>query len=152
MDEQPKLRLEVALPPSPVSLSQPCPVTVRLVNEDTVPLMVNRRLAVGYRDHHARELFADLRQAATGQPASIRQVDYERQFSPPEDYGTLEPGESISQSFNLFDWYAPQKGGSYQLIVYYQADEPLAKPPPEVVPGIYASPAVDLQVTTNPQN
>lgn len=152
MDEQPNLRLEAALPPSPVPLSQPCPVTVRLVNEGAAPVMVNRRLAVGYRDHHARELFAELREADTGQPAPIRPVDYERQFSPPEDYGYLAPGESISQSFDLFGWYAPQKGGRYQLVVYYQADEPLAKPPPEVARGVYASPPLDLQVTTGLQS
>jgi len=105
-------------------------------------------MAVGYRDNLSREIFADLIDAETGQPARIDAVDYNRNFSLASDYIYLNPDESISTSFDLLEWYPPVEGGTFKLVVYYQADEPLATAaPPNVVSGIIKSNQVVLTIT-----
>ena len=77
----PNLSLEIDLPAGEARLDRPYPITVRLTNYSTEPVWVNKRLAVGYREHLAREIFADLLDSETGDPATIIEVDYNRDFS-----------------------------------------------------------------------
>ncbi|MEP0825169.1 MAG: hypothetical protein HRF40_06765 [Nitrososphaera sp.] len=110
--------------------------------------MVNKRLAIGYRDNISREIFADLINLDTGEPARIDAVDYNRNFSPASDYVYLQPGETISTLFDLFEWYPPVYDGTYRLVVYYQADEPMATAaPPDVVSGVIESNQIVLTIT-----
>ncbi|MDX2506888.1 MAG: hypothetical protein QNL62_20765 [Gammaproteobacteria bacterium] len=51
----------------------------------------------------------------------------------------LEPGETQSTTFNLFEWYLPASPGEYKLIAYYQADEELMELPDDIVWGVFAS-------------
>jgi hypothetical protein len=143
-----ELSLEVVhIATMPAVLNLVCIVKVTLTNNDSVAQIVNRRMAVGYRDTLARELFGDLTNIASGLPANISVVDYDRNFSSPSDYISLPPGQSIERSFDLFEWYAPTKPGTYRLTMHYQADEKLARAPQNVVKGIYTSEPVTLEVT-----
>lgn len=141
---QPEVELQVDPPAGPQSLLGPCPVRVRLLNRGAEPVVVNRRLATGYRNHLARELFVELLDAETGAPAPYRVVDYDREFSEAEDYITLQPGKQIEGQIDLCRWYAPRFPGRYRLVVHYQADEDLADPPPGVLRGILTAPPVEV--------
>jgi hypothetical protein len=46
----------------------------------------------------------------------------------------------------LFEWYTLPSGGDFELVVYYQADEPLAAKPAELLAGTYSSERVALSV------
>ena len=70
--------------------SAPAPVAVTITNTSADPLLVNRRLAPGYRDAISRELWADIRDA-DGAPAAVATIDYERDLPGPEDYAELAP-------------------------------------------------------------
>ncbi len=146
MKETAPLRLEIELPEMPLSPQGSRRIKARLTNTGEAAIVINRRLAVGYRDHLARELFAELRNPETGTHISVQEVDYDRAFSPPSDYGPLEPEQSVEASFDFFEWYHPMKGGTYLLILHYQADEPLAKAPPGLAAGIHSSRPAAIRV------
>jgi hypothetical protein len=146
MKAQAALHLAVEVLQHPIRLDRHCPVRATLTNTGQDPALVNGRLAVGYRGTLARELYAELIDLATGGPALIYEADYDRSFSPRSDYVWLGPGESISTTFDLWEWYAPIGAGSYRLKMYYQADEPLADPPGEIVRGVWAAAPVELEV------
>jgi hypothetical protein len=146
MKAQQALQLAVEILQDPVHLDRRCPVRVTLSNAGSDPVLVNGRLAVGYRGNLARELYAELIDLATGGPALIYEVDYDRSFSPLSDYIWLNPGESISTGFDLWEWYAPIGAGRYRLVMYYQADERLADAPEEIVHGVCAAAPVELEV------
>lgn len=146
MNSQSNLSVEVRLPERPIYLSRPYMVELRLINTGQVRLLINGRLAVGYRNNLSRELFADLLDPVSGRQAKIVEVDYNRDFSPLADYIFLESGQSVSGSFDLIKWYAPVKAGTYRLVVHYQADEPLASTPQGVVCGVYSSEPIDLLI------
>jgi hypothetical protein len=140
------LDLKVRILTQPVRLSHPCRVEVRLTNRSPDPVLINRRLAVGYRDSHARELFAEVFKPGSSEIVSQPALLYKRDFSSAADYGWLAPGESVSTSFDLFEWYTLPSAGDFELIVYYQADEPLAAMPAELLPGTYSSERVAFSV------
>ncbi len=146
MPTQAELQLAVEVLQHPVRLDRRCPVRVTLTNTGQGPALINGRLGVGYRGALARELFAVLIDLATGGPTLIYEADYDRSFSPPSDYVWLGPGESVSTTFDLWEWYAPIGAGCYRLLMYYQADEPLADPPEEIVRGVWAAAPVELEV------
>lgn len=129
-----------------ISLGTSCTVEVIIQNMGRKNVLLNSRLAVGYRDNLSRELFADLLDPVSGQPIQIAEVDYDRDFSSSSDYIYLEPGRSISGSFDLLEWYTPSTTGTYRLVVHYQADEPLASTPEDIVRGIHTADPVDLTI------
>ena len=139
------LRVEAALE-GPVARSGPAPVAVSVTNVSDSPVLVNRRLAPGYRDASSRELWADIRDD-TGAPASVSTIDYERDLPTASDYGELGPGESLTGRFDLFHYARPQRAGRYSVTVVYQADEPVAGPPPGVVAGEHAADPLTLDVS-----
>jgi hypothetical protein len=110
-------------------------------------VLINRRLAVGYRDSHARELFAEVFKPGSSEIVSQPALLYKRDFSSPADYVWLVPGESVSTSFDLFEWYSLPSAGEFELIVCYQADEPLAPKPAELLLGTYCSERLAFSVT-----
>jgi hypothetical protein len=141
------LHLEVRILAQPVRLSSPCKVEVRLTNRSLDAVLINRRLAVGYRDSAARELFVEVYRRGSDEVVSQKALLYQRDFSSPEDYVWLAPGQSIAASFNLFEWYSLPSAGEFELIVYYQADEPLAPKPAGLLTGTYSSERIVLDVT-----
>jgi hypothetical protein len=138
------LRVEAALA-GPVARSGPAPVTVTVTNVSDAPVLVNRRLAPGYRDSTSRELWADVRDDG-GAPAALSTIDYERDLPGPDDYGELAPGESVAGRFDLFHYARPQRPGRYEVTIVYQADEPVAGPPAGVVAGEHAAEPFALDV------
>jgi hypothetical protein len=129
----------------PVARSGPAPVSVTVTNVSDAPLLVNRRLAPGYRDSTSRELWADVRDES-GAPAPVATIDYERDLPVPEDYATLAPQESVAGEFDLFHYARPQRPGHYVVTIVYQADEPVAGPPAEVVAGEHAAEPLSIDV------
>jgi hypothetical protein len=146
MKAQAALCLAVEVVQRSIRLDRHCPVRVTLTNTGQDPSLVNGRLAVGYRGTLARELYAELIDLASGGPALIYEADYDRPFSPLPDYVWLAPGESIATTFDLWEWYAPIGAGCYRLLMYYQADEPLADPPGEIVRGVWSAAPIELEV------
>jgi hypothetical protein len=139
------LRVEAAIA-APVARSAPAPVSVTVTNVSDAPVLVNRRLAPGYRDAISRELWADVRDES-GAPAAVATIDYERALPMPDDFGELAPQESMAGEFDLFHYSRPQRPGRYAVTIVYQADEPLADPPPGTVTGEHASEPIAIEVS-----
>ena len=139
------LHVEAALP-GPLRRGGPAPLVVTVTNVSGAPVLVNRRLAPGYRDALSRELWAEVRDAA-GAPAPVATIEYERDLPGPDDYRELAPGESVSGEFDLFHYARPQQPGRYTVTVVYQADEPVAGPPAGVVAGEHAADPIAVEVS-----
>jgi hypothetical protein len=133
--------------PLPTRVRGRLPVRVTLANEGHEPRLVNRRMAPGHPQILSRELFANVVEAATGRPAPMLLVRYDRDFPSPGDYGPLPPGERLSTTFDLFDWYPVTAPGRYRATVSYQADEAAAHPPEGVARGVYVSEPFEFEVT-----
>ena len=131
------LDIDVKILTQPVRLSGPCMIEVRVTNKSPTPVLLNKRLAVGYRGSLSRELFLEVFEKASKQIAGREALLYERSSSPPDDYHWVAPDESIGVSFNLFEWYKLGSPGDYELVVYYQADETTAQKPAELLPGVH---------------
>jgi Uma2 family endonuclease len=140
------LDVNVRILTHPVRLSHPCEVEVRLTNRSPDAVLINRRLAVGYRDSVARELFVEVYKQGSDEVVSQKALLYQRNFSSPEDYVWLAPGQSIATSFDLFEWYSLPSAGEFELVVCYQADEPLAPKPDGLLSGTYCSERVAFNV------
>jgi hypothetical protein len=65
---------------------------------------------------------------------------------PPEDYVWLAPGQSMTTSFDLFEWYSLPFAGEFERIGCYQADEPLAAKPAELLSGTYCSERIAFNI------
>ena len=138
------LRVDASLSAA-LARSAPAPVAVMITNTAPDALLVNRRLAPGYRDAASRELWADVRDA-DGAPAAVATIDYERDLPGPEDYVELAPGASLKTVFDVFHYARPQRPGRYTVTIVYQADEPLARPPAGVLAGEHAADPIAVDV------
>lgn len=125
--------------------SEPATISVEITNISDAPVLVNRRLAPGYRSSDARELWADLSDEI-GEPAAIATIDYEREYAQPGDYAELPPGASFAGQFDLFHYARPQKPGTYVVTVVYEADEPTPHRPDGVVAGEHAADPITIDV------
>lgn len=125
--------------PNTASLQKPCLIKVHLNNNSIRPQLVNTRLSIGYKTSLARELFVTLTKTPSGKNVGIPAKDYDRDFSKPEDYEWLPPGQSIATEFNLFDWYELPGKGSYYISICYQADEKMAYRPKDLTKGTFCS-------------
>jgi len=140
------LELVVTLPDGPIKLAEPCILKVKLINRHDSKLLVNQRMAVGYEKNLSRELFVDILERQTNQTAKFWDIDYHRNFPERSDYVYMEPGEALTTTFNLFEWYLPASPGEYTLIVHYQADEELMELPEDIVRGVFTSQPVGLDI------
>lgn len=140
------LQIDVRILTEPVRLSGPCMVEVRITNESHQPVIVNKRLAVGYENSLSRELFFAVFEKGSSDIVSREGLLYERPASSAEDYIQVAPEQSIAISFNLFEWYTLRSPGEYEVVAYYQADESLAQRPAELLAGTHSSERVPLAV------
>ncbi len=136
------------VPEGDLHAGNPVWVTVTLANPSTTPIRINKRMAVGYKDHLSREIFITLRDDAGNEITCPAPVDYDRNFSGPEDYVFLPPGRSLSTRFDLNAWHSLDRPGTYSLEVHYQADEPLARKPRDLVTGVFSSPPVPFTLAS----
>ena len=141
------LELYARFPTMEIHWGSPYPVTVRLQNTGSSAVLVNPRMAVGYYGHLAREIFVQMT-TESGKAAQIHKDDYNRDFLQSDEYIQLKPGETISTTFDFFEWYLPKQPGLYTLVFHYQADEELADPPEGVIEGLVSS--VPYQVNILP--
>ena len=141
------LRVEARIQTDPVRRSEPCRVKVELTNPQASPVLVNGRLGVGYRNSLDRELFAEVYRRGEGQVISRESLLYQRDPSDANDYVWLKPGEAISTSFDLFEWYELPGPGEYELVVSYQGDESPDGDPEGLLPGVHSSGRVLFTVT-----
>jgi hypothetical protein len=123
-----------------------CRVDVRVANAGAAPLIVCRRLAVGYRETDGRELFADVYAAGSGEVVSEMTKLYDRDPPAPDEYGPLQPGEELAGSFDLLRWYALPGPGAYELQVFYEADGEGTPEIEGVVSGVHGSGRVPLDL------
>ena len=138
------LRVEASIPGG-VARSAPAPVSVTVTNVSDAPVLVNRRLAPGYRDAISRERWADVSDES-GAPAALATIDYERALPTRDDFGELAPQDSVTGEFDLFHYARPQQPGRYTVTIVYQADEALADPPAGTVAGEHASVPIAIDV------
>ena len=120
----------------------PCKVNVRISNISGAPILLNKRLKVGYRDSFDRELFVEVFNKGTNEIVSDHAAFYQRGPAMPQDYEYLEPNRAIVGSFDLCEWYyfPLTLEGGFEMVVYYQADEPNPRGLPEgILRGIHAS-------------
>ena len=78
MQEPMQLSLEVEHMDEHCRRGQPCMLNVRLINHSEKRVIVNKRMALGYRESLSRELFADLLEAESSRPAKTRLARYEQ--------------------------------------------------------------------------
>jgi hypothetical protein len=142
------LRVEAHVPDQPLTRPGPGIVEVRITNTGERPFLVNRRFAPGYRESSSRELFADVFRPHSDEASAAHALLYDRHPPVREDYVALDPGSSLADSFDLLDWYRIRQPGPYELVVYYQADEPLAPDLPGLLRGIHASERVPFVVAS----
>ncbi|MDH5181444.1 MAG: hypothetical protein OEY07_17405 [Gammaproteobacteria bacterium] len=105
-------------------------VKVSLTNTGTTPRKVAARLAIGYEDSDEREIYAIIRDRATGNIVGKRSQLYDREpfhFSHAKE---LKPGETIHTEFHLLEWYVIPEGNLEIRIVY--DPEEAAKQYPEI--------------------
>jgi hypothetical protein len=146
MSDRAELKVEIEAHDREIPSGGSFPVTVRLRNVGSDIAIVNKRLAMGYRDSLARELFADI-EDASGDAVEVDRVDYDRDFSLATDYVELPPGAEVTTTIDLLEWYPIRKPGAYRVVIHYQADEPMASPPDGAVPGVFSGAPVDFTIT-----
>jgi hypothetical protein len=117
-------------------------VEVTVTNDSPHPVTVNGRLAPGYRDSSSRELFVEVFDGE--RQVAAQAMDYDRHAPQRDDYVELAPQQSLSTEIDLPYWYRLPGPGDYELVAYYQADEPLALDVPGLLSGTHASARVPL--------
>lgn len=142
----PPLTVETILIDPPARMDKPLYIRVTLKNTGKKTETVNARLSLGYENSLSREIFVRMNALPISQDRIFYETDINRDFSGPEDYVQIEPGQSISSIINLFECYRPTKPGKYEIVVCYQGNEPLAFPPADILPGVFCSAALALDI------
>ena len=140
------LKVEATVKTQPARLSLPCSVEVTLTNQSSDPVLIVARLSVGYKDSTDRELFAEVFRRGTNDVVSKQARLYQRDPPRHDEYAHLDPGKSISTTFDLFHWYDLPGPGAYDLVVSYSVDESPTLPE-GLLTGTYSSDRVPLDVT-----
>lgn len=140
------LRVEVVIQTNPNPRLRPASVEVRLINQQAEPVLINKRLAMGYRNDLNRELFAEVFPRGGNDVISEEARDYQRNRPQATDYVWLQPGESVSTSFDLFRWYRLPGPGEYDLVVSYRADDAPGVQPEGLLTGVHTSERVPFDV------
>jgi hypothetical protein len=146
MKNNEKLALNIRVLSDSVYLSHPLLIEAVLINNGDKAVLLNSRMAVGYENMPSRELYVKIVHDESNEVASYREVDINRDFSPPQDFRQLAPADSLKIIFDLFEFYQLTKPGKYRLTVYYQASEPLAHKPDGLYPGTVSGNALELNV------
>ncbi len=140
------LRVEARIQTHPVHFSMPCRVEVSLTNQSAQPVLINRRMAVGYRDSLDREVFAEVFRRGENEVVSQTALLYQRDPSEASDYVGLAPGQMVSNSFDLFEWYRLPAPGEYEAVFSYRADDSPDGQPQGLLGGIHSSARVPLTI------
>lgn len=140
------LLVKAEIQTKPTRFSMPAWVEVKLTNQQADPVLINKRLGIGYRNSLDRELFAEVFRHGENEAVSTEAVDYARDPATASDYVWLQPGETVSASFDLFDWYTLPGPGEYDLVVSYQADDSPDGHPGGLLTGIHSSNRIPLDV------
>ena len=125
-----QLGLKVNFKHTRVKLGEPVPAEVELVNQSPTKLLVNSRLGMGYPDSLDRELYCDIL-LENGEPYTgyhAYMLDYRRKPLADRFFTTLSPGESVSSSFDLHEWYHLVQPGIYRIRVVYDPATFATKP------------------------
>lgn len=141
-----RVNVEVELVSNPVLLAKPCIVKVNIRNSGSKPVLINKRMAIGYETSQAREIFVSIFKKGSNEQIGKPTQLYERSFSQREDYVWLNVGMSQQKEFDLFQWYELPGAGDYELQVFYQADEPMAAKMDSLIKGVSASERVPLSI------
>lgn len=140
------LKVDARIQSQPVLRSMPCWVEVTLINPLAEPVMINGRLAMGYKERPNRELFAEVFGRGGDAIVSKEARLYQRDLPSDADYISLQPGESVSTKFDLFKWYTLASIGDYDLVVSYSPDTPARHQPSTLLTGIFSSDRIPFSV------
>jgi hypothetical protein len=144
------LVLKAHLKQATIKLSEAIPVEIELVNQGQVTLIVNARFGMGYPDSLDRDLYCEIQfqnnQLYTGYRSHM--LDYRRKALADHFFTSLAPGESVSSSFDLQEWYPILDAGVYQIRVVYDP-EPYPSIPNVVTEKVISNP-LSLTVQANP--
>lgn len=125
--------------PDEILTGEDCSIQVSLRNVSSKPILINKRMAVGYPRSLSRELYLIICRENSSVDVGRQKVLYQRNFPQPADYQVLQAGQTISSSFELFDWYEFPGSGTYTVQLCYQADEALAAKPEGICAGVFCS-------------
>jgi|LGVF01.1.fsa_nt_gb hypothetical protein len=126
----------------------PCIVKVTITNASKKPLLLNNRLAIGYRNSDSRELFGEVFKKGMDEIVSVEVEDYNRDSATAQNYSQLESGEEMTTSFDFCEWYELPLTlkGDFEMVIYYQADESDYEQPAGVLKGVFASERIPFKI------
>jgi hypothetical protein len=113
------LELQVRAPADPVPVGEPVEVAVVVVNRDSVPIFVNRRLLVAPPETPKpfREVTFEVREPPGYVNRKVVQVNSGRPR--PADFVDLAPGASIEKPFELTRFHSMHVPGTYSVRATY---------------------------------
>jgi hypothetical protein len=140
------LQLTVDFQTGPIYLNKPLWVTVTLKNIGQVPVLINKRLEMGYRKSISRELYAEMENMGTPKKPAYSPAKINRDDPAAEDYSSLQAGESITKKIDFFQYYHAKKPGKHKVQFFYQGNEARKNRPVDVYKPIIASEIVFIDV------
>ena len=123
-----------------------CIIEIKLVNNGSEKITVNKRMAMGYKNSYEREIFVEIFDELGKEITDFPKNDYSRELAKENDYIQLKPGESITRRSDILEWYPLNISGKYWFKVQYQADEEMSNSPKNVVKGICSSNIIEIQL------
>jgi hypothetical protein len=110
------LELELRVPSDPVPIGEDVTVTVALVNRDSVPVLVNRRLLPA-----ASSVVGEIHMEVTGPPGYVNRKVAQVNAGRPglDDFAELAPGEAAERTFPLTRFHSLQIPGEYAVRATY---------------------------------
>lgn len=119
-NKTPNLRLMILIPQSSVQANNSIEVTIKLINVDTQPIKINKRLLVN--NYHAPSVFRELSFIITSSNGEV--LPFTRKinvgFVKPADFKILNPGEHVETTFSLDQGFNLTTPGSYSLKAIYE--------------------------------
>lgn len=114
------LTLTLQLTQSTVAPDQPLEATFTLTNTGVDSIPVNRRLSLNHPDEieECRELYLRVLDEAGEEIRFAAWLRVPELTS--EDFASLAPGESVSQTYNLLDFYTLARPGTYSIQAVYE--------------------------------
>lgn len=152
MEATESLQLSMAISNDTIERNNPLNIRLVLTNVSEHPVLVNARMAVGFRDQISREIFFEIRGGVNEEVISLIPVDINREDAEKEDYQYLKAGENIEKELNLFQFYMPEASGELSITAFYQADEEAINRPENIVKGIIESNSANIFLKDKSKN
>jgi len=136
------LRLELILAKNKVKTGENTQAEIILSNQSDSSFWVCKWMGIGYHAADGR-VYCEIYQADNSRYYGYQswQIDYNPAQRRKKDFRLLEPGEQVTSSFDLQEWYRLVDPGEYQIKVGYSPQ------PFDSVPDLYLTPVMSERVT-----